>query len=220
MSLLPNVLDIADRHGLSVDRKTLGKKEVRTKCPFCKADTGRDNKFYMSLNGDKNVFKCWYCKEAGGALRFQSLLEGTPEHVLIERIRKKSGSTYRKHPAERLTSNQLRLLGYPNVDWVANRKFDEGFYKKFRERVYREWQAYVRVQKEFAYQILFVGFISGHLNRSVEKVKEMEKELQLEFLDELLDHLFKESKDLKTFHLESRAAELVGRSHPYETFLL
>lgn len=220
MSLLPSVIKVADRNGLEFDPRTIGKKEVRTKCPFCQADANRHNKFYMSLNESKNVFKCWYCKASGGVLRFISLLEDIPEHELIEKVRKKSGSTYQKHPAERLTSHQLRLLGYPNVDWVANRKFDVKFYKEFRERVFNEWQTYLKDQKESAYQILFVGLISGEFNRSIKKVKEMEQELQVECLDELLNRLFQESKDLKTFHLESRAAELVGRSHPYETFLL
>ncbi|MFD1362779.1 CHC2 zinc finger domain-containing protein [Lentibacillus salinarum] len=219
MSLLPNVLEVADQHGLQLDSKTQGKKEVRTKCPFCHADAGK-NKFYLSLNKDKNVFKCWYCKESGGVLRFISLLDGVSEQELIEKIRKKNGSTYKKHPAERLTTSQLQLIGYPKINWVKNREYDVNLYRAFREKVYREWLTYVDKQKELAYKLLFVGLSSGDLKGSIQKVKEMEQEMQIEFLQELLDCLFQESKSDKTFDLECRAAALVGQSHPYEAFFI
>ncbi|MFD1363158.1 CHC2 zinc finger domain-containing protein [Lentibacillus salinarum] len=219
MSLLPDVLEVADQHGLQLDRRTQGHKEERAKCPFCHADAGK-NKFYLSLNKAKNVYKCWWCKESGGVLRFISLLDGVSEQELIETIRKKNGSTYKKHPAERLTTSQLRLFGYPSINWVENRKFDYQLYKAFRETVYREWLSYVQSQKESAYRLLFVGLTNGDLKGSVQKVKAMEKELQVEFLQDLLNCLFQESKDDKTFDLECRAAALVGQSHPYQTFLL
>ncbi|WP_035723194.1 hypothetical protein [Gracilibacillus boraciitolerans] len=65
MSLLPNIVEVADSHGLDCNFKTRGKKEVMFKCPFCHADSNK-NRFYLSLNEDKNVFKCWHCKESGG----------------------------------------------------------------------------------------------------------------------------------------------------------
>lgn len=219
MSLLPNVLEVAEQHGLQLDSKTQRQKEVRAKCPFCHADAGK-NRFYLSLNEDKNVFKCWHCKEGGGVLRFISLLDGVSEQQLIENIRNENGLTYKKHPAERLTTSQLRLIGYPKIDWVKNREYDYQLYKAYRQKVLAKWTAYVDEQKQFAYRLLFVGLTSGDLKGSIQKVKEIEEELQNEFLQDLLNCLFQESKNDKTFDLESRASSLVGQSHPYETFLL
>lgn len=218
-SILPNVLDIAERNNLEVDKRTLGKKEVRYKCPFCLADSNRRNKYYLSLNEDKNVFKCWYCKEAGGVLRFISLLEEKSENELIEEIRQKNGSQYKRHPAERLTRSQLALIGYPKINWVANRKFDYEFYKIYREKVWNDWLKYVKAQKKYCYQLLYVGLFSG-FEHSIKKVKEIEKEIGEEFLDKLLESLFQEEKSDVLVSLEARACELVGRVHPFEeTFL-
>lgn len=219
-SLLPNILEIANRNNLEANPKTLNKKEIRYKCPFCHADANRRNKFYLSINENKNVFKCWYCKESGGVLKFISLLEGKSEQELIEEIRQQNGSTYQKHPAERLSGYQLDLIGYPKINWVKNREYDVQFYKIFRERVWNEWKDYVRNKKRFCYQLLYVGLISGEFKKSVEQVKEVEKELNEEFLQSLLDLLFKESKDDQTFQVENIACELVGHIHPYETYLI
>lgn len=217
MSILPNVLEVASRNHLEADSKTLGKKEVRFKCPFCLADSNRKGKYYLSLNQDKNVFKCWYCKESGGVLRFISLLEEKSEQDLIEEIRQKNGSSYKKHPAERLTRHQLELIGYPKIDWVANRNFDYQLYKSYRERVWKDWKAYVARQKELAYKLLFVGLLNGEFKKSIEQVKEIEKEVNETFLDNLVKHLFKEKKSDELFRVELFACHIAGRDHPYET---
>ena len=219
-SLLPNILQVAERNNLEVDSKSINKKEVRYKCPFCEADANRSNKFFLSVNEEKNVFKCWYCKESGGVLKFISLLEGKSEQDLIEEIRQQSGSHYKKHPAERLTKSQLKMIGYPDINWVKNREYDYHLYKDFRDKVWNEWISYVSDKKRFCYQILFVGICSGEFNECIKKVKEVEKEIGEEFLDDLLNLLFQESKGDKTFQVESTACELVGRTHPYETYLI
>lgn len=218
-SLLPNIIEVAERNGLIANPKTLKQKEVRYKCPFCNADANKSNKFFLSINEEKNVFKCWYCKEAGGVLKFVSLLEGKSEQDLIEEIRLKSGSTYKKHPAERLTKSQLKLIGYLNVDWVKNREFDYQLYRSFREKVWTEWKNYTRERRQFAYQMLVVGLCSGTLKESVESAKKIEKQIGENFLDQLLKLLFKESKGENVFQVEKRACEMAGLSHPFETYL-
>lgn len=219
-SLLPNILDVAKRNHLEVNQKTLNKKEIRFKCPFCHADANKKNKYYLSINEEKNVFKCWYCKENGGVLRFISLLEGKSEQELIEEIRNQKGSTYKKHPAERLTRSQLELIGYPKIDWIKNREFDYHLYKAFRDKVWNEWKAFVRNKKRFSYQLLFVGLISGDFKNSVEQVREIEKELNVTFLDDLLASLFQERKNDQLFQVEDMACKLSGCIHPYETYLV
>lgn len=219
-SVLPNILEVAIRNNLQQNPKTIGKKEVAFKCPFCLADSNRRNKFYLSINESKNVFKCWYCKESGGVLRFISLLEGKSEQDLIEEVRQQAGSTYQKHPAERLTSYQLKLIGYQKkIDWITKREFDYIHYKEFREKVWNEWNEYVRSKKRYCYQMLFVGLISGNLQKAIQEVEAIEKNLQVKFLDKLLEVLFQEDKNMDTFYLESLACELTQQVHPFETYL-
>ncbi|MDQ0338154.1 hypothetical protein J2S00_000938 [Caldalkalibacillus uzonensis] len=111
--MLPEILPNAEQHGLIINERTREKREVLAKCPFCEEDSkpGKEKKFYLSLNTQDQVFKCWFCGEAGGVFRFISLLENIPESEVIERYRGKKGK-YKPHPAERLTLSQLRLLGY------------------------------------------------------------------------------------------------------------
>lgn len=217
-NILPNVLEIAERNHLEVDPKTLNKKEVRCKCPFCHADAN-NGKFHLSLNEDKNVFKCWYCKEGGGVLKFIALLEDKSEIELIEQVRKQNGSKYKRHPAERLTRSQLKAIGYPKIDWIANRKHDKELYEAYREKVWNDWLHYAKNQKQLSYQLLFVGLVSGTLKNSIEKVKQIELEIDEDFLDKMLEELFKESKEDNTFEMEKRALDLLGAIHPYETYL-
>ena len=220
MSILPNVLEIADRNYLEVNAKTLNNKEVMYKCPFCEADSNK-NKYYLSLNEDKNVFKCWYCKKSGGVLKLISLLEDKSEQDLIEEIRQSSGSSYKKHPAEKLTRSQLEAIGYPRIDWIANREYDYELYKVYREKVWDDWQAFVREQKQFSYKLLFVGLVSGELKQSLERVKEIERIIDEEFMDDLLKYLFKEKKNDSMYQLEADIMELLQRVHPFEkTYLL
>lgn len=101
--MLPNILDVAAEHGLTFQPRSYGKKQTLAKCPFCLEDDQprKRKKYYLSLNTHEQVFKCWYCGESGGVFRFMALLEGVSENEVIDRYRKKSGSTYQRHPAEK-----------------------------------------------------------------------------------------------------------------------
>ncbi|MBA2176840.1 hypothetical protein H0266_18330 [Halobacillus locisalis] len=149
-----------------------------------------------------------------------ALLEGKSEQEVIESFRKKSGSAYKRHPAERLTRHQLSLLGYPKIDWIGNRKYDYELYKAYREKIYLEWKHYVQRQKVFAYKQLFVGLISGSLKEAIEKIEELERELHESFKDELLEILFQDSKEEQYVELEEVAVEMAGITHPYNTLLI
>lgn len=181
------------------------------------ADANRRNKYYLSINEEKNVFKCWYCQESGGVLRFISLLEGKSEQELLKEILKQRGS---KHPAEWLTRRQLSLIGYPKIDWAKERQTNYSRYKALREEVINKWRAYVRNKKRYCYQLLFIGLVAGNLKESIEEVKEIEKELSEKFLNVLLECLFQESKSSQLFQLECLTCELTNSRHPYETFLI
>lgn len=187
--MLPNILDIADEHGLTFQPRSYGKKQTVAKCPFCLEDDQprKRKKYYLSLNTQEQVFQCWFCKESGGVLRFMALLEGVPENEVIDRYRKKSGSTYQRHPAEKLTSSQCKMMGLDaKPDWIDIRHFDDHSYKELRELVWKAWKQFLWNEKRFAYQLLVSGIVGGTYEHTVESIRKREREIGTPLLEEML----------------------------------
>lgn len=218
MSILPNIVDVALEHNLTVKSGTIGKKEVLCKCPFCLEDSNKPKKYYLSLNENKNVFKCWYCKEHGGVLKLLSFLTNQRESEIIESLRKKNGFSYKKHPAEKLSRGQLRMIGYPNINWVKNREFDVELYKAFRNHVYKEWLSFIESQKLVAYQTLYAGILTNDYRGAINKVEEMEKELGVDLLADVLKELSKEKRTEQVRSREEFVVTIINKEHPYHTF--
>lgn len=135
--MLPEILKVAEEYGLTFNPRYHGKKETLCKCTFCDEDSkpGKGNKFYLSLNTQDQVYKCWYCGVSGGVLDFESKLSGLPYNEVREKyfgIRKKP-----VHPAESLNARQLRLIG-----WAEYKRKDRNDFKKNRESVLRDWKNY------------------------------------------------------------------------------
>ena len=217
-SLLPPILEVADKNGLKINERTRKRKEVACKCPYCYQDQAKE-KYYLSLNTDYNVFKCWRCKASGGVLKLMAYLEDCSEKELIQNIRKQGGYQYRKHPAEQLTSDQLRAIGYPHVNWIESRKYDDQLYKAFRAHVITKWRAYVEGKKMDAYRALFLGLITNSFQAGVNKVREIEKHTNEKMLDDLLKELSKEQKSDEFADIEIRTIELLNLKHPMEKLL-
>lgn len=191
MSILPSIIDIARKHNLIINERTITKKEVLAKCPFCKEDTlnpRKVKKFYLSLNQLDNVFKCWYCKEAGGVIRFISLLEGgTPEKEILDRYRKPRKGNYKPHPVEELSTNQLRKIGYKQKpNWKLAREIDFMRYQEMRKRIWDEWKEYVQGRLRYAYQIMVIHISTNNYEKGVQMVKKLEKEIETPLLDKVL----------------------------------
>ncbi|MCF6094536.1 hypothetical protein L1765_11235 [Microaerobacter geothermalis] len=192
--MLPDILDIAKKHGLSFDSRSLGKKEVRTKCPFCLADIKRRDKYYLSLNTIDQVFKCWYCGESGGVFRFISLLTKVPEHEVVQMYQRENGREtgkkkykYKLHPAEKLTTTQLKMLGYlgkPN--WAELRKRDKDYYKRTRSLVLNEWNDFLQWERYEAFQLLIVGIHSFSYQKAIESIRDREREIGAPLLEKVL----------------------------------
>ena len=219
MTILPNIVEVAIKHNLHIKKETIGKKEVLCKCPFCLEDQKPHKikkKWYLSLNEDKNVFKCWFCGEKGGVVRFISLLDGIPENEIIEKLRKENGFHYQKHPAERLSRTQLKMIGYPNINWVKNREFDVEFYKKFREEVWQRWLDFIEDKKDEAYREIFAGILLGNYQKSIKRVKKMEAELGANLLKDVLKRLSKEERNEKELQMEKFICEICKKEHPFE----
>lgn len=151
--MLPSILEIARHHGLQMDAHCSSRsaKEVRFKCPFCEADTNKKEKYYLSLNLDNNLFKCWSCCEAGGVLKFIALLE----HKSIEEVKLElwgsERSPRRLHPAEKLTPQQIKAMGFVCYSWGKQKRDDPAGYKRTLNWVWQEWQQYSIQLKRLAY---------------------------------------------------------------------
>ena len=85
--MLPEILRVAEEYGLTFNPRYHGKKETLCKCTFCEEDAkpGKGNKFYLSLNTQDQVYKCWYCGVSGGVLDFEAKLSGLPYNEVREK---------------------------------------------------------------------------------------------------------------------------------------
>jgi hypothetical protein len=185
--MLPNIISIAEENGLIFNSKTMGKKEVLCKCPFCHEDANK-RRFYLSLNTQDQVFNCWYCKASGGVFRFISLLSGVPESEVIQKHRKANGKqVYKAHPAEELTTAQLRLIGFHGKsNWFEIRKRDKDYFKRTLEYIWSEWQAYLDTQKRISFQILIMGIKTGIYTQAIRWIEEKSKEIGYSLLPDVL----------------------------------
>lgn len=195
MSILPDLVDEAMQRGLEVDYKSLGKKEVRFTCPFCNRTTdsrGRKRKYYLSISTVHNVFKCWYCKESGGVLRFISLLDNISEVEALERIKEAKGikpkagprSKVKKHPAEFLNARQLRMIDLKPEYYKAfcDLPRNNPARKYALDIVWNKWQSFLDFKKRQAYQELLIGIKSGRYSEAITAIQETANELRYDKL--------------------------------------
>lgn len=180
--MLPDIISVAEQHSLRLNHKTLNNKEVLCKCPFCKEDSKptKKNRYYLSLNQEDNVFKCWYCKESGGVFRFISLLENQPEHAVISKYRKKNGikKSYSPHPAEQLSSHQLRLMEFHSKPrWDLMYKRDKKYYYRTCKMVWESWQEYLAFQRYNAFKSLVVGIETGTYQKAIQEILTQEEKI-------------------------------------------
>ena len=64
------IVDAARRCGLVLNDRTLGRTEVEASCPFC-GDHGA-GKYHLSLNTDKDVYRCNLCGAHGNSVTLYS----------------------------------------------------------------------------------------------------------------------------------------------------
>jgi len=170
--MLPSVLEVARQHGLQMNAHCSShrEKEVRFKCPFCEADAEKNGKYYLSLNTSKNLFKCWACGEAGGALKFIALLENkSVEEVKRDLWGSKRSPQKPLHPAEKLRPDQLRAMGFVGFNWGKLKQGDQAYYQRTLNLVWQEWLAHVAILKKLAYVVLLTMRESGEIKRYSQK---------------------------------------------------
>ena len=145
---LPNILDVAEDNGLTIHPPSLSKKEVYAKCPFCLQDSNINKKFYLSLNIEKNIFKCWYCSVGGGVLEFESRLTGQTFQNVKEKYFGKDKK--KRHYAEYLSPIQLKKIG-----WDEYKRKNRSKFLNQRDDVLRDWEAY-RYDESVKHFALFI----------------------------------------------------------------
>jgi len=178
--LLPSIIDVARENQITFNRRTLKKKEVMCKCPFCLEDANNPKKFYLSLNVEKNVFKCWYCKEYGGVLQFESMITG----ISFEEVKQKYfGDTAREyHPAERLSPKQLEA-----INWAEIKRNHYEEYKDSLQKVLADWKAHVRENRILAFSKLLIGIESMKYQLILENIENQAKNAHIpSLLDDVL----------------------------------
>jgi len=182
--MLPDILSVAKDHRLEINERTFGKKEVLAKCPFCLADANRKDKYYLSLNTEDKVFKCWFCGESGGVFRFIALLEGVPE----QEVMKRHGVQRRKrHPAERLTTRQLKLAGFSGKpDWQAMKERNPDYYQATLDFVWAHWKDFLEREKRKAFCTLVEGIHYLRFGEAVDNIREREREIGYPLLRDVL----------------------------------
>src|SRR5690606_16778645 len=123
----------------------------------------------------------------GGVFRFISLLEGISEDEVIEKYREQKGKKYRPHPAERLTTTQLKLIRYQKKpDWAEIRKGIYDYNLDFRTRMRNEWKVFMADEKYFAFQQLVLGITNGTYQKVVRMIKERQREIGSPLLEPVL----------------------------------
>ena len=180
MRELPSILDVARRYGVEINESTLDRAEVRAKCPFCRADANRPRKYYLSLNPAKNVFRCWFCGEAGGVVRFEALLSGRTEAAVMEAygLGRKD-----RHPAERLTARQLRIAGYvARPDWELVRERGEIYARRVLGTIERRWNATVRAEIRKAEELLRLATETGQTEEAIRIIRARSQEIGVDLL--------------------------------------
>ncbi|QQZ58931.1 hypothetical protein JI735_19575 [Paenibacillus sonchi] len=217
--MLPEIVEVAKLHQLELNHRTIHNEEVLAKCPFCQEDSkpGKRRRFYLSLNSQGQVFRCWYCGESGGVLRFISLLEGVNEEEVKERYRSQDKRRSRKrHPVEQWSTGQRRvyrvIYGGKEPDWQVMRKRDYSYYLRTLDWMQTQWNEIVQHELERAYFWLLLGIHSGRYAHYIARIQSREKLLEIPLLSPVLELFSRSSRPGWTVEVE----EFIQRymSHP------
>lgn len=186
--MLPDIVGVAEQHELLINPYSRSREEVTCKCPFCHEDSkpGKKRRYYLSLNSKDQVFKCWFCKESGGVLRFISLLEGVSEDQVRQRFRKRKIV----HPAERLSQNQRRRLrqsiGGKEPNWSQMRERDFSYYVRSLELLWQQWNEFLQREQQEAYFWLAIGIKTFKYQKYIERIRQREREIESPLLEHAL----------------------------------
>lgn len=188
---LPNLLDYAIDQGIAYQASTLNKDDVYCECPFCKEKD--KSKFKLTINKQKNVFRCFICGKTGNTIYFMEWFEKKPRELIYKEMRQAAGideASYQKrmenkHPAERLTSAQLKLIHYVSRP-VQIHQLPSEFKKKMNDQIWNEWSSYLIKMKRKALVHLMYCIQANHYTTGIEYIKTLSIELGEDITEEVL----------------------------------
>lgn len=182
---LPNIVDVAKRIGIEFDpRNKANSKELRAVCPFC----GHSHKFYLSINPNLNVYKCWYCKASGGVLQFEADVTGKP----FADVKAQYFSQRQKplHPAEKLSPKQLEAINLLEIYRInrEQRILNEHLYVQFLGKVLKRWQKHVFANRKLAFAKLILTEKGNDFQSIINNIKQQAEKAQIStLLDDVME---------------------------------
>jgi len=155
-----SIEEVALRHELVLAR-TSSPGQYKAHCPIC-GDEKR--KYHLYVNVDKGVYCCQKCGERGGVIQFHAWLRNISfEAAKAELYPETEHSAQRTrpiHPAETLTKEQLKKLGFTlrTPQRVAPKGVDAMFWARRRKAeldwMWAEWRQFEKNRQEIDESIL------------------------------------------------------------------
>lgn len=188
--LIPNLLEYALSKDIEFMDSTLYKEQVYFKCPFCKES---NDKYKLTIHREKSIFKCFICNKAGSALTFIELFEKKPAEIIMKELRSAAGMSEEeyieqekaKHPAERLSFSQLKLIG---IRSRPNKSHVSADYKKLvLDQIWESWSELMNKSKKDALIHLMYSIRANQFSMGILGVEEISIKLGLDIVDEVLE---------------------------------
>lgn len=201
---LPSIVEVAEKHGLTVDSKTLNHKEVRAVCPFC----DNTHKHHLSLNQKDNVYKCWCCQASGGVLKFEANLTGKSFAEVKEQYFQPSKANVR-HPVQQLSMEQLDVIGYGDVKRMSYKTF-----MHMKEGIYHKWNVHVFKTRQRAFARLVVGMETDEYETAIRLIDRQAQNMQVPTLvQDVLSEYSKLTWEAEWAIRGEKMAEVAIRAH-------
>jgi len=158
---LVTIEEVADRNELKLYR-TSHAGQWKAHCPAC---GDKRDQFHLYVSADRDAFVCQKCGEKGGATQFHAFLRDISfEEAKLELYPPSEKSHRRIHPVEKLTREQLKMMGYrlrkprsypPKWVQLQGEQAIKEWLAKYRERnqrqldaLWEDWLWYEAVQRE------------------------------------------------------------------------
>lgn len=103
-----DIVEVAERCGISLNSRTLDRVEVEAYCPFCPT---KSSDYHLYLNRDKERFVCYKCSAGGNSVTLYARVFGVSNKEAYERLSGESGDAALQREAVQERS-AAKPLGY------------------------------------------------------------------------------------------------------------
>jgi len=188
VNILPDLIEYAISKDLKSDPKNTNPDEIPFECIWC-GDNASKGKYKLSLNRIKGTYNCWVCKQTGGTIDFIMAVEEKSKQEVVEELREIAGLSTKerkeRHPAQNLSSAQLKLIGFKPLG--SNLKVKASFKKRVLDWQWTEWNNFLDYKRKCALQILMLCIKCDMFYKAVPQINKMSKEIGYDLLPEVFD---------------------------------